>query len=158
MDLRESYDKSKFSHACVLKRLLEYPFVDKVFFVGGRSGLEEEFKFRSHKLKRITPTSQELKKMMNETITRGTSRRAFRGIRRDRVLSKLIIGGKTGSIKNQSDDLLFDWFVGFGEEKKGSRKLAIAVLVVHDKLLRARAQEYARISLREYFKAPPGTS
>jgi cell division protein FtsI/penicillin-binding protein 2 len=107
----------------------------------------------------ISPkTSQELKKLMTETVARGTSRRTFRGYRRDRTLSKLVIGGKTGSIKNRSDNLLYDWFVGFGEEKKGSRKLAIAVLVVHDKLLRARAQEYARIGLREYFRYPPHMS
>jgi membrane peptidoglycan carboxypeptidase len=104
----------------------------------------------------ISPkTSQELKKLMTETVYRGTSRRTFRGHRRDRVLSKLLLGGKTGSIKNKTDTLLYDWFVGFGEEKKGTRKLAIAVLVVHDKLLRARAQEYARIALKEYFKHPP---
>jgi len=103
-------------------------------------------------------TSEELKKLMAATISRGTSRRAFRGYRRDRVLSKLFIGGKTGSIKNRTDDLLYDWFVGFGEEKQGDRKLAFAILVVHDKLLRTRAQEYARLALRQYFKNPPNRS
>ncbi|MBW2194480.1 MAG: hypothetical protein JRF37_02630 [Deltaproteobacteria bacterium] len=66
-------------------------------------------------------------------------------------MSKLLIGGKTGSIKNRSNELLYDWFVGFGIEKGGAKKLALAVLVVHGKLLRARAQEYARLALRYYF-------
>ena len=98
--------------------------------------------------------SREMKELMAATISRGTSRRAFRGFRRDRILKKLLIGGKTGSIKNKSDELLYDWFVGFCAEKAGTRKLALAVLVVHDKFLRARAQEYARLAMRHYFKKP----
>jgi len=50
-------------------------------------------------------------KLMDATISRGTSRRAFKGYRRDRVLSGLSLGGKTGSIKNETDEWLFDWFV-----------------------------------------------
>ena len=98
-------------------------------------------------------TCEQMKELMSATISYGTSRRTFRGYRRDRVLSKLLIGGKTGSIKNRSDKLLYDWFVGFGVEKGGTKKLALAVLVVHGKLLRARAQEYARLALRYYFSA-----
>ncbi len=96
-------------------------------------------------------TCEQMKELMSATISRGTSQRTFRGYRRDRVLSKLLIGGKTGSIKSRSDELLYDWFVGFGIEKGGAKKLALAVLVVHGKLLRARAQEYARLALRYYF-------
>ena len=100
----------------------------------------------------ISPeASHEMKELMSATISYGTARRAFRGYRRDRVLSKLNIGGKTGSIKDENDRLFYDWFVGFGEQKKGNKKLAMAVLVVHGKLLRARAHEYARLALRYYF-------
>ncbi len=94
---------------------------------------------------------KEMKELMRATVSYGTGRRAFRGHRRDRVLSKLDIGGKTGSIKNDTDRLFYDWFVGFGERKQGDKKLALAVLVVHGKLLRARAQEYARLAFRYYF-------
>ena len=97
--------------------------------------------------------SQEMKALMAATISYGTCRRTFRGYRRDPVLSKLLIGGKTGSINNKTDELHYDWFVGFCAEKKGTRKLALAVLVVHDKLLRAKAQEFARLAMRYYFKA-----
>lgn len=92
---------------------------------------------------------------MAATISYGTCSRAFRGYRRDSVLSKLLIGGKTGSINNKTDELHYDWFVGFCAEKKGTRKLALAVLVVHDKLLRARAPEFARLAMRYYFKSSP---
>jgi len=97
--------------------------------------------------------SQEMKALMAATISYGTCRRTFRGYRRDAVLSKLLIGGKTGSINNKTDELHYDWFVGFCVEKQGTRKLALAVLVVHDKLLRAKAQEFARLAMRYYFKA-----
>ena len=96
-------------------------------------------------------TSKEMMTLMAATISRGTSRRAFRGHRRDRVLAKLFLGGKTGSIKNDTDKWLYDWFVGYGAEKEGNRKLALAVLVVHGELLRARAHEYARLALKYYF-------
>ena len=96
-------------------------------------------------------TSKEMMTLMAATISRGTSRRAFKGYRRDRVLSKLALGGKTGSIKNDTDKWLYDWFVGYGAEKTGNRKLALAVLVVHGELLRARAHEYARLALKYYF-------
>jgi cell division protein FtsI/penicillin-binding protein 2 len=99
--------------------------------------------------------SQEMKALMAATISCGTCRRTFRGYRRDPVLSKLLIGGKTGSINNKTDELHYDWFVGFCAEMKGTRKLALAVLVVHDKLLRARAQEFARLAMRYYFKKSP---
>jgi peptidoglycan glycosyltransferase len=96
--------------------------------------------------------SQEMKALMAATISYGTCRRTFRGYRRDPVLSKLLIGGKTGSINDKTDELHYDWFVGFCAEKKGTRKLALAVLVVHDKLRRAKAQEFARLAMRYYFK------
>jgi peptidoglycan glycosyltransferase len=96
--------------------------------------------------------SQEMKALMAATISCGTCRRTFRGYRRDPVLSKLLIGGKTGSINNKTDELHYDWFVGFCAEKKGTRKLALAVLVVHDKVRRAKAQEFAHLAMKYYFK------
>lgn len=99
--------------------------------------------------------SREMKALMAATISYGTCSRAFRGYRRDPVLSKLLIGGKTGSINNKTDELHYDWFVGFCAERMGSKKLALAVLVVHDKLLRARAPEFARLAMRYYFQRSP---
>ncbi len=101
----------------------------------------------------ISPkASQEMKKLMAATISCGTCSSTFKRYRRDPVLSKLSVGGKTGSINNKSDDLHYDWFVGYCAEKEGTRKLALAVLVVHDKLLREKAQVYARRAIRHYFR------
>jgi cell division protein FtsI/penicillin-binding protein 2 len=100
--------------------------------------------------------SQEMRELMEATISSGTCSSTFMGYRRDPILSKLSIGGKTGSINDKSDELRYDWFVGYCAEKAGIRKLAIAVLVVHHKLLREKAQEFARRAMRCYFKASRG--
>ncbi len=89
--------------------------------------------------------------LMKATVKSGTSRKAFRGYRKDRILSKLDIGGKTGSIDNKSHEVRFDWFVGFAEEKNGSGKIAVSVVVAHEKYIGKRAGYYARIAIKEYF-------
>jgi beta-lactamase class D len=89
---------------------------------------------------------------MRATVRSGTSRKAFKGYRRDRVLSKLIIGGKTGSINNKTQDARFDWFVGFAEEKDGPEKLVVAAVVAHEKYIGTRSSRYARMAIRRHFR------
>lgn len=97
--------------------------------------------------------SKIIKQLMKATIRSGTSRKAFRGHRRDRILSKLEIGGKTGSISSKErNDVRYDWFVGFAEEKGGHGKLAVSVIVAHEKYIGKRAGYYARIAMKQYFK------
>ena len=101
----------------------------------------------------IAPKSTEaLYDLMLATITSGTARKSFRGYKRDRVLSKLNIGGKTGSINNRAHDLRFDWFVGFAHEKKGPAKLVISVVVAHEEYIGTRATRYARLIFKQHFR------
>ncbi len=102
----------------------------------------------------VTPrVSHVVNKLMRATITSGTSRKTFRGSRRDRVLKKLYIGGKTGSIGSRKiQHMRYDWFVGFAEEKKGKEKLVVSVVVAHEKYIGKRAGYYARIIIKEYFR------
>ncbi len=97
-------------------------------------------------------TSKVVFDLMQSTIKNGTCRKAFRGYRRDRILSKLNIGGKTGSINNRTNEVRFDWFVGFAQEKKGQEQIAIAVMVAHEKYIGKRASYYARIAIKEHFQ------
>ncbi len=100
----------------------------------------------------ISPdTSASLGRMMATTIRSGTCQKSFRGYRRDKVLSRLTIGGKSGSISNRKHDARYDWFVGFAEEKAGTGKIAIAVLVAHEKYIGLRAAYYARLAIKRYF-------
>ena len=102
----------------------------------------------------ITPrASKVLNQLMAATIRSGTCKKSFRGYRKDKILSKLNIGGKTGSIDNKSHDARYDWFVGFAEEKDGPRKIALSVVVAHEKYIGLRASYYARISMKKYFRS-----
>ncbi len=100
----------------------------------------------------LTPeTSRALKEMMIATITSGTGKRAFRGYRQDKVLSRLAIGGKTGSIFNKARDARFDWFVGYAQDENQGKGLAVSVVVAHEEYIGTRAAQYARIVMRAYF-------
>jgi cell division protein FtsI/penicillin-binding protein 2 len=68
------------------------------------------------------------------------------------VLSRLKLGGKTGSISNRSQDTRFDWFVGFATEKKGTEKIVVSVMVGHEEYIGIRAGQYARMVIEHYFK------
>ena len=92
-----------------------------------------------------------LERLMETTVRSGTGRKAFRGLKRHHVLSKLLIGGKTGSIYNRAHDARFDWFVGFAKEKRGTGQLAVAVLVAHEEYIGIRAAQYARMAMTYYF-------
>jgi cell division protein FtsI/penicillin-binding protein 2 len=100
----------------------------------------------------ITPKASDiLHQLMAATIRSGTCKKAFRGYRKDKILSKLNIGGKTGSIDNKSHDARYDWFVGFAEKKDGSEKIALSVIVAHEKYIGLRASYYARIAMKKFF-------
>jgi penicillin-binding protein A len=89
---------------------------------------------------------------MIRTISAGTCRKAFRGAAKDRVLSRLVIGGKTGSIDNREHSRRIDWFIGFAGEKKGTGKIVVAVVVGHGEYIGMRAAEFARFAFKDYFK------
>ncbi|UCF93306.1 MAG: PbpA [Desulfobacterales bacterium] len=130
--------------------LMEPTIIDRISDATGRL----RYQGRCTPLRQaITPeASHVLSELMQATVTSGTSRKTFRGYRRDEVLSRLVIGGKTGSINNSSNDARFDWFVGFAEEKNGLPKIAVAVVVAHGKYIGTRASQYARWVIQEYFR------
>ncbi len=97
-------------------------------------------------------TADVLDQLMAATITSGTARKPFRGYSRNKVLSRLKLGGKTGSIYNRRHDARFDWFVGYAEEKKGSEKIVVSVMVAHEKYIGTRASQYGRMVIERHFK------
>lgn len=97
-------------------------------------------------------TSSLLESLMTRTVKSGTCRKTFRDAKNDRVLSRLVIGGKTGTIDNREHTRRMDWFVGFAREKSGTEKIAVAVVVGHGEYIGTRASEFARFTIRNYFK------
>ena len=131
-------------------QLLEPTIVDRIVNENGRIIYQGKSTPMSQAI--APDASQTLNLLMENTIKSGTGRKAFRRYRRDKILSKLTIGGKTGSIDNKVHDARYDWFVGFAEEKKGEKKIAVSVIVAHEKYIGLRATYYARIAMKKYFK------
>lgn len=131
-------------------RLVEPTVVDQITDETG------QVIYRSHLVtlnQAITPKSAKVvNNLMEATIKSGTCRKAFRGYRKDQILSKLNIGGKSGSIDNKTHDARYDWFVGFAEEKDGHEKLVMSVIVAHEKYIGTRASHYARMAMKQYFR------
>jgi cell division protein FtsI/penicillin-binding protein 2 len=96
-------------------------------------------------------TAKIVGRLMEETINTGTLRKTFKGYQKNKTLSRLDIGGKSGSIASPSNQLRYDWFVGFAKDKKGIHSMAVAALVTHQKYIGRRAGEFARIAMEEYF-------
>ncbi len=97
-------------------------------------------------------TANTLKKLMNKTVESGTASKSFSRFKKDKILSRLNIGGKTGSINNNAQHLKYDWFAGFAEEKNGSTKIVVSALVVHQDYIGTRAASYSRMAIKEYFQ------
>jgi len=97
-------------------------------------------------------TSKVMYDLMKATIQSGTCRKTFKDYQNDPILSKLYIGGKTGSINSRTrENYHYDWFVGFAEQKEGTEKIVISVCVAHEKYIGKRANQYAKMIIKEYF-------
>ena len=106
-------------------------------------------------------TSAAMRELMKTTIRSGTVRGTFRKYRKDKIISRLEIGGKTGTINNKTDDIKYEWFVGYAQDKGGDSTIILSVLVAHQKYIGIRAPQYAIMAFKQYFKnqfakmAPP---
>ncbi len=131
-------------------RLLEPTIVDQISDIKGRI----LYRGRPKNMNPIISKAacDTVKKMMEETIRSGTCRKVFAGYDKHPILSRLNIGGKTGTINSRNHERRsYDWFVGFAEEKEGPQKFVISVVVTHEKLISTKAKQYARMAMEEYF-------
>jgi peptidoglycan glycosyltransferase len=131
-------------------RMVAPTMVDRITDAHGRLLYQAQTSWRGRAMS--AKASQVLIRLMETTVQSGTGRKAFRNYSRNRVLSKLDIGGKTGSIYNRAHDARFDWFVGFADEKKGPGRLIVAALVAHEEFIGIRAAEYAKMAMTYYFQ------
>jgi len=94
-------------------------------------------------------TAAEVRALMRETVTRGTSRGSFRGFFRH-GFEFLNVGGKTGSLTGTEPRGKYDWFVGYAEGS--SHRIAIAALTIHERLWRVKSSYLARKAIETYFQ------
>ena len=95
-------------------------------------------------------SSRKMKKMMRLTVSKGTARRGFRNYRNDSVLSKLDIGGKTGSLTGKNPSGRNEWFVGYAND--GDESLAYGIVIVSKKYWKIKPAELAKSLIRYHFK------
>ncbi len=97
-------------------------------------------------------TCRDMRRLFEATISEGTARRAFKRAGRDRILKKLEIGGKTGTLRGPSRKELFEWFAGYGYDPDTGRALSVATLVVHGSRRYTNSKRLARNILQEAFE------
>lgn len=103
----------------------------------------------------ISPaTAEELSRLMRKAVEEGTGRRTFGSAGAHPVLSKLIIGGKSGTINNE-DGQRVDWFVAWAKPRPDQDcrdKLALSAVVVHEWTAVTTSQQLVRDALNAYYK------
>jgi cell division protein FtsI/penicillin-binding protein 2 len=97
-------------------------------------------------------TADVLRELMQATVKSGTAHKEFQKHHGDKVLSRLEIGGKTGSMGDGSAGTHYDWFVGYAREPHGKQQLVFAVVVAHEDYIGTRAAAYAAMAIKEYFR------
>jgi peptidoglycan glycosyltransferase len=93
------------------------------------------------------PVAAELARMMRNTVSEGTARRAFARARGP--LRGISVAGKTGSLADAQPYRDYSWFVGYAPADRP--QVAIATVVVNERLWHARAPTVAREALEAYF-------
>ena len=90
--------------------------------------------------------------LMQDAASYGTSRSAFRKLRRKKIFKTFELGAKTGTINDQTDSLKYDWITAFALTADGNHGIAIGVLGVHGKILGTRSTELTRAIIDYYFR------
>ncbi len=97
----------------------------------------------------LTPkTNNNIKKLMAETIHKGTSRSSFKDFFKGNY-KDFDVGGKTGSLDGQNPKGRYDWFVGYANQD--DKSIAFAVLTIHKKYWRVKSAVIANKAIKEYF-------
>jgi cell division protein FtsI/penicillin-binding protein 2 len=96
-------------------------------------------------------TAAVLRELMQATVQSGTAHKEFQKLHGDKVLSRLEIGGKTGSMGDGTGGMRYDWFVGYAREPRGNERLVFSVVVAHEEYIGTRAIAYAAAAIKEYF-------
>jgi cell division protein FtsI/penicillin-binding protein 2 len=131
-------------------RWVEPTVIDWVLNDAGQTVYQSQAVYRDRAID--LETAKVLRQLMQATVQSGTAHKEFQKHHGDRILSRLEIGGKTGSMGDGAAEARYDWFVGYARESNGSGQLAIAVVVAHEDYIGTRAAAYAAMAIKEYFK------
>ena len=99
--------------------------------------------------------AEALAAMMRTTTSEGTARKVFQRDRWSRrsPLREVAVAGKTGSLAEKDPYRDYSWFVGFAPAE--APQIAVATVVVNERLWRIKAPWVAHHALEAYFASPP---
>jgi membrane peptidoglycan carboxypeptidase len=110
-------------------------------------------------------TAETVTTMMENTVTDGTSYRAFHDPKGQSFLPNVGVAGKTGTLTDSTNGRFYTWFTGFAPSRPiviadgdapastPPRQVAIGVLVVNQPTWTVKANVLAREVLRAYFSS-----
>ena len=101
-------------------------------------------------------TAADLMALMQDGVRYGTSRKAFRKLRRKRLFKKFQLGAKTGTINDEADQYKYDWLAAYALAPDGSKGICVGILGVHGKILGTRSTELGRAIINYYFSSKFG--
>jgi penicillin-binding protein A len=98
-------------------------------------------------------TADQVELMMEQTVSDGTSYRAFHDLKGGAFLPGVQVAGKTGTLTNAENQRYYTWFTGFAPAhvEPGGHQVAVAALVVNGPAWQFKANVVARDVLRAYF-------
>lgn len=112
-----------------------------------------EVLYRNSEAILLTPITQntaaQIKKMMVETITNGTSKKAFHDNRGRPALPEITIAGKTGSIRGDNPKGKYSWFVGFAPVDEP--QIVVSALVINGAKAKLKSSYLAREVFQAFF-------
>jgi len=135
-------------------RWVEPTIVDWISNEAGQTIYQSQAIYRDRAIDR--DTAKVLRQLMQATVQSGTAHKEFQKHQGDKVLSRLEIGGKTGSMGDGTGETRYDWFVGYAREPQRKKQLVVAVVVAHEGFIGTRAAAYAVMAMKEYFQDSPG--
>jgi len=131
-------------------RWVEPTIVDWVSNDAGQTIYQSQAVYRDQAIDR--DTAKVLRQLMQATVQSGTAHKEFQKHHGDKVLSRLEIGGKTGSMGDGVGEMRYDWFVGYAREPQRNKQMVVAVVVAHEGYIGTRAAAYAIMAMKEHFQ------
>lgn len=98
-------------------------------------------------------SAAKVREMMEQTVLKGTSRKTFRKLVRDKKYGDVEMGGKTGHFSGLNPKGTNDWFVGYASD--GDTKVAIAAITVNIQKWTVKSSALAEMMFREHFRPSP---
>ncbi|MFP4085442.1 MAG: penicillin-binding transpeptidase domain-containing protein [Desulfobacteraceae bacterium] len=98
-------------------------------------------------------TAQNMKTLMQSTVTSGTCRRTFWKIRQKKCFRGVEMGAKTGTINDRTDRFKYDWLTAFVLGPDREKVICLSVMGVHGKRLGIRANMLGQYIIDHYFSS-----